>query len=91
MRAAALVLAALVTPAPSFAHCYSVWHYATPQHCGVRVAEDKPSSPPLPPEKELPPFTVNQFNTIILRPDPNRTDEEGRAQAIEILKQVMSK
>lgn len=74
---------------PATAHCYSEWRYPQPQRCGVvRVAEGKPvPEPPSKPEEPL--VTISKLNTIVLRPDPKRTDEEGRALAIEMLKAAM--
>lgn len=77
---------------PAEGHCYSVWHYPSPQRCNTeRVAQrqDTPAPPVKPAEADLPAFTVNRWDTIILTPVPGRTDEEGRADAIKILKQVM--
>lgn len=38
------------------AHCYSIWHYNVPQHCGVHSAQYKlPPSPPQPPFKAVEP------------------------------------
>ena len=34
MRRAALALAFVLAASPASPHCYSVWHYPTPQHCG---------------------------------------------------------
>jgi hypothetical protein len=53
MRAAlALCVLSLATPASS--HCFSVWRYPTPQHCGVGVKQPDHSwfvevVPPAPP------------------------------------------
>lgn len=88
VRAAALV-ALLPLALPAEARCYSVWHYPSPQRCVERVAQQDPPAPPVRPEKPLPAFTINKYNTIILTPKPGRTDEEGRADAIEILRQVL--
>ena len=48
-----LLAAALTTAIPTAAatHCYSIWHYKTPQRCGVRAqsaaieARRRPSKP----------------------------------------------
>lgn len=89
MRAAALV--ALLFAFPAEAHCYSIWNYPKPQRCGSHVAQQQdPPAPPVKPDP-LPAFTVSQWDTIILSPVPGRTDEEGRADAIKVLKEVMSK
>lgn len=90
MRAAAL--SALLFAFPAEAHCYSVWHYPKAQRCDdVAQRQDPPAPPvkPASPDEPLPAFTVNEYNTIILTPKPGRTDEEGRADAIKILKRVL--
>lgn len=89
--AAGFFLGLMGTP-PAEGRCYSVWHYPLPQRCAERVAQQQdPPPPPVKPDEllTLPAFTINKYNTIILTPKPGRTDEEGRADAITILRQVM--
>lgn len=79
----------IATPAQA-CHRFSVWKYPYAQRCAV-VAQVTETKPPVPPEKPLPAFTVSKYDTIILTPVPGRTDEEGRADAIRVLKEVMGK
>lgn len=92
MRSLSIALILMSTPVDA-CHRFSVWKYPTPQHCSVARVQLAADQLPAPPErpKQLAPFTVSKYDTIILTPQPGRTDEEGRAQAIEILKEVMGK
>lgn len=91
MRAGLAFAIAVVFASPAHAACrlHSIWNYPWKQRCPVvaQVEDVRPTPPEKP--RELPRFTVNNSDTIILSPQPGRTDEEGRAQAIEILKEVM--
>lgn len=95
MRAGLAVLTALILVSPAHAACrkFAIWHYPQPQRCPVvaQVAENKPVEAKPKAAIDLPLFTVSKHDTIILTPKPGRTDEEGRADAIEILKEVMGK
>lgn len=87
-----VALGALLFACPAHAHCYSVWHYPWAQRCSDRLAQrDTPTPPVKPDDQTLPAFTVSKYDTIILSPVPGRTDEEGRADAIKVLKEVMGK
>lgn len=86
--------AALLLAFSADAHCYSIWRYPWKQQCDERIAQRQ--DPPTPPVRSnesvmLPPFTVSPLNTIILTPRPGRTDEEGRNDALKILREVMGK
>lgn len=61
MRAAALAL--FLAPgltASASSHCYSVWNFPTPQHCGAKVMRDRSKDhswyveivPPVPPVRD---------------------------------------
>ena len=61
-----LIIAALLIAQPANAHCYSVWNYPTPQHCGgvharaskdyyVEITKIPPESIPLPAVEPVPP------------------------------------
>jgi hypothetical protein len=57
-----LAVAALLIAQPAQAHCFSVWNYPTPQHCGSKImahraSEDKSwyvEITSVPPEKPIP-------------------------------------
>ena len=48
MKAALVVLPLVAMAQPAHSHCYSVWHYNVPQHCGrsyIRVAQEHVPDP----------------------------------------------
>lgn len=99
MRAGLALIVAVVLASPAQAcHRFHVWNYPFPQRCEVAdhswfvelvLPEAKAAEPP-PVEKQPDLWTVSPHGTIVLAPAPGRTDEEGRALAIEMLKAIMT-
>ena len=90
MRAGLAFAIVVVFASPAHAACrlHSIWNYPWKQRCAVaQVAENKPVEAK--PKVDLSTVTISKYDTLILAPKPGRTDEEGRAEAIELLKQVM--
>ncbi len=84
----AVLIAAILTvalPTAAAAHCYSIWHYKTPQRCGVaRVAVRAQSAaieapPPVKPEPAAtPPAASKELD-----------EDAARAAAIRKLREQM--
>lgn len=88
----ALALALLLAAEPASAHCYSVWKYPRPQHCGVRLAAHSEArrqlraaalAVPIPPA----PVADDRWYVEITRM-PDGLDED-RAIGIEALKKAL--
>ncbi len=78
-----LLAAALTTaiPTAAAAHCYSIWHYKTPQRCGVRAQSAAIEAPPTvkpAPEPAATPPTSKELD-----------EDAARAAAIQKLRELM--
>jgi hypothetical protein len=89
-----LAVALALAADPASAHCYSVWHYKTPQRCSVQVAsrtppqEDPRLDPPLPPE---PPPVRLDFSKPTLQAPMQWIEDTERAFAIQKLREKMER
>jgi hypothetical protein len=85
-----LAIAALLLGAqPASAHCYSIWHYKTAQHCGVTRAAYHAPAPQAKPyyvEITTPPAPVPAVKTIPL-PAVEAIPEKDQRTPEEILDQ----
>ena len=71
-------------------HRFSVWKYPHAQRCSTVVAVNDKPTPPAKPKVELDPrWFVNKLGNLEVVLTPGMTDEEGRAIAIDALKEVM--
>ena len=68
MRIALVLLVATVHPAQS--HCYRVWHYNVPQHCGGVYARTSPVRPHA--DRPVPPPVV-RADPVVAIPIPDLT------------------
>lgn len=101
MRAGLALIVAVFLASPAQAcHRFSVWNYPFVQPCEAEkdrswyvqlVLPDAGQGPEAKAKIVTPHFSLSQYDTIILHLPPGTSDEEGRAQAIEILKQVMGR
>ncbi len=85
-----LLAAALTTaiPTAAAAHCYSIWHYKTPQRCGVRAQSAAIEAPPT--AIEAPPTVKPAPEPAATPPTSKELDEDGgRAAAIQKLREQM--
>jgi hypothetical protein len=100
MRAFIFAAALIATSTAQAQHCYSIWHYKQPQHCGgaVRVAvargsawEETPLPLPRPVElREQPDIPLPDVVSPPERIPPGR-DDMLRALGIESLKRQMGR
>lgn len=98
----AVAALAMVAACPVQAHCYSVWKYPSPQHCGVvgsphvrvavaRVAarEDEPMPTPRPvePLRSQPDILLPDIDSPLpTEPPPDEKDQILHALGIKMLK-----
>jgi hypothetical protein len=85
-----LLAAALTTanPTAAAAHCYSIWHYKTPQRCGVRAQSAAIEAPPT--AIEAPPTVKPAPEPAAAPPTSKELDEDAaRAAAIQKLREQM--
>ena len=86
-----LVLAVLGLASPADAHCFSRWHYKTPQHCnnGVRLAQSQPQPAParevIDPHPPAPAPEDHDWFVEIVLPDA----DPARTQGVEKLKSLL--
>ena len=87
-----LLAAALTTAIPSAAaaHCYSIWHYKTPQRCGVRAQSAAIKAPPT--AIEAPPMVKPAPEPAAAPPVAPKElldEDAARAAAIQELREQM--
>ena len=87
-----LLAAALTTaiPTAAAAHCYSIWHYKTPQRCGVRAQSAAIEAPPT--AIEAPPTVKPAPEPAAVPPVAPKElldEDAARAAAIQELREQM--
>jgi hypothetical protein len=72
----AIAVIAIAIAGPADAHCYSIWNYKTPQHCGGLYARRTPPVAVTPPIKEAalkatddPPQVDPPAREVVLTPE----------------------
>jgi hypothetical protein len=82
MTRAALAIVALIATSPAGAHCFSIWHYKTPQRCADPASRPQPAhalAGPKPTNSGIAPRASGLIDIAV----PTSLDDAALQQAIE--------